>query len=402
MAMGIRLNAGKATINGLSVSNASGAVIVPDQTITKQKLYFEVYFASNNYKIIGVNGIDMYSQYDSARCRAVGTYGIEIDHTTKTARLYINGALSSTKTYTVDYVSFHVYINEGGMNTVNYGSSSFKYKSPSGYPALDNLNDESYFFRVDNKLYYFRESSNEWVNHDGNFAVPDIGNKDLTFLTKIGKDGKLNSEFLRSSNNVDIVYFVGGRLPDTVKLKTTITPINSRLISMNQSIDTSRFIKVNAIKVNTTEVNNGKVRFIFSNDDGNSWFFFRNSIINNIQLNASNVLTSGNTAIELGNLSNKQLEVFAGGKFRMAIALDEPTNISRAVLNSFSLSVEKFGKWKSLSYGKEFDYKYHQRNQQLLVNLKSNGDFRINYIKPFEPDKDSNLEEVPIWDEFEL
>ena len=141
-------------------------------------------------------------------------------------------------------------------------------------------------------------------------------------------------------------------------------------------------IKSMIVTESISDTTNSKIRYILTKDlinyftyDGTNWV--------SINPTASDVLNDGMSAGDLTNLSSAQwLGFFDGNNDKdgigIGIAFQETAITQTTAIDNLKLTVDLQGSWNKAEHMTDYQYGY-PANDLLHVELKTSGDYKINY-----------------------
>ncbi|KOO49485.1 discoidin domain-containing protein [Viridibacillus arvi] len=234
------------------------------------------------------------------------------------------------------------------------------------------INKMLILFEEDNYWYY---NGSLWENTG---AIPnDIEDKKI-FYEKYGMD-RIPFEAIDSlPDNFRISVWTDEKNARRT-LKTNAIPLD-QLVLPTKGINIRFIENIDFVKLTSKEVNKGKVRVITSFDEGITWYAHNGMEWININPKTDEVILLGMSPETLANITSAQWTDIRGDsktmRFAYAISMEDITD--SAEIDALITQMDMKGTWKKAVHGTHYDYEY-PNNDDLLVTIYADGDYKINY-----------------------
>ncbi|MGE7624631.1 hypothetical protein ACQKMD_16715 [Viridibacillus sp. NPDC096237] len=155
---------------------------------------------------------------------------------------------------------------------------------------------------------------------------------------------------------------------------------NDQLVYPTKDINIRSIENIDSVKLTATALGNGMVRIIVSFNSGATWYAHNGTEWIEVSPIVDEVITKGMTPKLLAGVTSVQWAKLRGtcDTMRFAYALSIKDTSDVAEIDALITQMDMKGTWKKAVHGKDYDYEY-PNNDELLVTIFSNGDYKINY-----------------------
>lgn len=183
----------------------------------------------------------------------------------------------------------------------------------------------------------------------------------------------LNDDFLKSEDAEILVMHDKESEP---LLNVDYVPEHQLLLASGD-IKIESVGSINHVKVEHDISEDAQIKVISSVDGGTTWQAF-NGEWYDVGPNRDDVLASGTPIDEFNDIPPIAWNEYRGESDIVRFGYLINVNDGDAMVKSIGMSYDAHGEWTSVYHGEWYDYKYVD-NSTLVVNLKKDGDFKINY-----------------------
>jgi hypothetical protein len=171
----------------------------------------------------------------------------------------------------------------------------------------------------------------------------------------------------------------------------------AQLIPASGDISIQGISHVTGFQVDATYEGSSRVLYVVSIDKGETWYSFKDGKFFEIQYSEEEISSKGMTTGELQTVTESQWRELIGesSTMRLAYYLETDSSTENVMVDELRLLYRMDGGWESPAQGEDYDYHY-PTNEQLVIQVYSSGDYKVNYY--------NNQEEIekPLWEEFDL
>ena len=243
----------------------------------------------------------------------------------------------------------------------------------------------------------------DYIGEKPTLVVHSEYEKDLTINTDV-EPFKLSKEMI---NPVDVLVYTDGsiqpevtatvydspltRLTGDVELVTSSTTNTDKkfvtedqekdvLVIASSNINIKSVENINRIEVDSTVSNGGIAKLVLSFDDGKTWNTFIGDEWYNIDLTKTDLLQYGILPSAISTITTEKWAEIRGisNKLKFAYYMKQETTSSVVKILELRTNIDMKGSWKKAIHGTDYDYEYPS-NEEILVSILSNGDYKINY-----------------------
>lgn len=260
------------------------------------------------------------------------------------------------------------------------------------FTKVDIEDVESLYNKEITSVYYYNilKNNNKYVVFSGS-GFEELG--DVLPTSEVFKEKGMTdlSVLLKQKSDADISKPIED-LGDTFEILTYSEDDSSKQLNVkalpneNQLVIPTEDININSIEnIHQTKVsikgNDGFIKIVVSCDSGTTWKTFKDGTWSDIALDKTVIRKMGMSNVEMESITMDNWNEIINNDnkvIRFAFLLGKNSVDSVCDIDEISLVMDMKGTWKSSNYGTDYTYKY-PNNMLLQVEIKNNGDYKINY-----------------------
>jgi hypothetical protein len=159
--------------------------------------------------------------------------------------------------------------------------------------------------------------------------------------------------------------------------------VHDDFLVLPKSLFGSSFYSIKSVDIteSISDTENAKIRYALTKNLTDYYTFSNGEWVQLSAVNAETVITNGLSASDLALISASNWADFYNGTddngVGIAFAFHETAVSQVTAIDNLEMTVDMKGTWNKATHNTDYDYGYS--NTQLVVNLKTNGSYRINY-----------------------
>ena len=159
--------------------------------------------------------------------------------------------------------------------------------------------------------------------------------------------------------------------------------VHDDFLVLPKSLFGSSFYRIKSVDIteSISDTENAKIRYALTKNLTDYYTFSNGEWVQLAAVNAETVITDGLSASDLALISESNWADFYNGSddtgVGIAFAFHETAISQVTAIDNLEMTVDMKGTWNKATHNTDYDYGYS--NTQLVVNLKTNGSYRINY-----------------------
>lgn len=158
--------------------------------------------------------------------------------------------------------------------------------------------------------------------------------------------------------------------------------VQDDFLVLPKSLFGSSFYSIKSVDITESiSDNNAKIRYALTKNLTDYYTFSNGEWVQLSAVNAETVITDGLSASDLASISASDWANFYNGiddnGVGIAFAFHETAVTQTTAIDNLEMTVDMMGTWNKATHNTDYDYGYS--NTRLVVNLKTNGSYRINY-----------------------
>jgi hypothetical protein len=164
-------------------------------------------------------------------------------------------------------------------------------------------------------------------------------------------------------------------------MKITSVP-KPQLIKPKDDIVFRELSKVLDFQVTAAELNEGKIRIIFSIDSGTTWMTYNEATQDFVEINGQDLDEIEENGIKISvfnSIKEKWGDIVTKGKVRFAYYLKIDNLSDTAEIDELIATLNILGFWESTIHEEDYDYRYD--NVIIYIELYRDGSYKINYME---------------------